>query len=37
MCVGGPSGPTLSCQVKAIGQESVGPEGPPTRASRSRR
>ncbi|WP_425479341.1 DUF6053 domain-containing protein [Lysobacter enzymogenes] len=31
--VGGPSGPTLLAQVAMIWHNSVGPEGPPTRAS----
>ncbi|WP_428995531.1 DUF6053 domain-containing protein [Lysobacter enzymogenes] len=28
--MGGPSGPTLSFQIAAIGNKSVGPEGPAT-------
>ncbi|WP_394540773.1 DUF6053 domain-containing protein [Lysobacter enzymogenes] len=38
--MGGPSGPTRLFQVAAIRPNSVGPEGPPTRAgapARSRR
>ncbi|WP_430538929.1 DUF6053 domain-containing protein [Lysobacter enzymogenes] len=30
--MGGPSGPTLSGRVTATCQQSVGPEGPPTKA-----
>ncbi|WP_428992781.1 DUF6053 domain-containing protein [Lysobacter enzymogenes] len=30
--VGGPSGPMLLCLIAAIRPESVGPEGPPTKA-----
>ncbi|WP_425606324.1 DUF6053 domain-containing protein [Lysobacter yananisis] len=33
--VGGPSGPMPSGQFAAIGNESIGPEGPPTRAKAS--
>ncbi|WP_425606263.1 DUF6053 domain-containing protein [Lysobacter yananisis] len=29
--VGGPSGPTLFSQVTAIRNQSIGPEGPPTK------
>ncbi|WP_425481003.1 DUF6053 domain-containing protein [Lysobacter enzymogenes] len=32
--VGGPSGPTLLSQVAGTWAQSVGPEGPPTRAAR---
>ncbi|MGO4259232.1 DUF6053 domain-containing protein [Lysobacter sp. TAB13] len=31
--MGGPSGPTSLAQFAAIGEESVGPEGPPTTAA----
>ncbi|WP_428995203.1 DUF6053 domain-containing protein [Lysobacter enzymogenes] len=31
--MGGPSGPTLSAQIAAIRDQSVGPEGPPTKTS----
>ncbi|WP_425480930.1 DUF6053 domain-containing protein [Lysobacter enzymogenes] len=30
--MGGASGPMLSAQIAAIGNESIGPEGPPTKA-----
>ncbi|WP_425479361.1 DUF6053 domain-containing protein [Lysobacter enzymogenes] len=31
--MGGLSGPMLSAQIAAIGNESIGPEGPPTKAA----
>ncbi|WP_425606362.1 DUF6053 domain-containing protein [Lysobacter yananisis] len=31
--MGGPSGPTLLCPIAAIRPKSLGPEGPPTKAS----
>ncbi|MFK3759613.1 DUF6053 domain-containing protein [Lysobacter enzymogenes] len=32
----GPSGPTLLCPIAVTGANSVGPEGPPTTAHRTR-
>ncbi|WP_430538998.1 DUF6053 domain-containing protein [Lysobacter enzymogenes] len=34
--VGGPSSPMFLCLVAATGPDSIGPEGPPTTASRRR-
>ncbi|WP_428995198.1 DUF6053 domain-containing protein [Lysobacter enzymogenes] len=34
--MGGPSGPMLSAQVAAIWDNSLGPEGPPTKAAPAR-
>ncbi|WP_428992777.1 DUF6053 domain-containing protein [Lysobacter enzymogenes] len=31
--MGGPSGPMLLCQIAAIRPNSIGPEGPPTKAA----
>ncbi|WP_428992782.1 DUF6053 domain-containing protein [Lysobacter enzymogenes] len=33
--MGGPSGPMLRSQIGAIRPESIGPEGPPTKAARA--